>query len=145
MIERYVRQFEAAAHILVETPCLMTDKRTLPIIRKIVDPTGKAGDKKSGGANRAQDRVNRIIELFTGEQPGADTPECNGTGWGLYQAANHFFTHEKGTRGDDEGTQRFKSLLPGGPANKEIVRAWSVVTEGLGIDDEIMVQVAAAN
>lgn len=154
MIERYVRKFEVAANILVDTPALMSDDRTMEVIRKMVDPGDKAGEKKAGGANRAQKRINRVAELFTGEQPGWDSPECLDTGWGLYQAANHFFTHEKGTRGktpDERHTQHFKSLLPGGPANKEIVRAWEVVTgdgkewEGLGVHDAIEAQVAAIN
>ncbi len=144
VIERYVRQFEAAANILVNTRCAMTDERTLEIIRKMADPTGKAAEKKSGGANRAQERVNRIQELFAGGQPGADTKECKETGWGIYQAGNHYWTHEKGTRGEDEGAQRFKALLPGGPANKEIVRAWDVCVDGLGIKDQ-MDLIAAAN
>lgn len=146
MIERYVRQFEVAANILVNTPA--PPKRTLEIVHKMVDPGDKAGENKKGGINRAQERINRVMELFTSEQPGWDSPECKGTGWGLYQAGNHFFTHEKGTRGDNADerlTQRFKSLLPGGPANKEIVRAWDVVTEGLGVQDVIKAEVALLN
>lgn len=135
MIERYVRQFEAASNILVETPC--KNDEALAVVQKMVDPTSKAGEKKGGGSNRALDRINRVMELFTGEQPGADSPECNGTGWGLYQAGNHYFTHEKGTRGKDEGLQRFKSLLPGGPASKEIIRAWDVVVDGLGVREQV--------
>lgn len=149
MIERYVRQFEVAANILVATPIDISNNKArdnaIKIVTKVVDPNGKKGEKKSGGANRAQERVNRVMELFSGDQPGADTAECKDTGWGLYQACNHFFTHETGTRGNDEQTQRFKSLLPGGPANKSIVRAWDVVTEGLGVHDAIKAQVAAVN
>jgi len=142
VIDRYIRQFEVAANILVDTPVLVDD-RTIAIVRKMVDPTQKAGEKKSGGA--AQNRANRVMMLFTGEQPGADSLECRNTGWGLYQAANHFFTHEKGTRGENESEQRFKSLLPGGSANKEIVRAWGVVTEGLGVTERIESQLALLN
>lgn len=145
MIDRYIRQFEIAANILVETPALVTDDRTVSIVRKLVDPTQKAGEKKNGETNRAQDRVNRVMSLFDGGQPGADSLECRNTGWGLYQAANHFFTHEKGTRGENKNEQRFKSLLPGGPANKEIVRAWGVVTEGLGVTEQIESQLALMN
>ena len=88
------------------------------------------------------------MELFAGEQPGAEEVESRGTGWGLYQAANHFYTHEKGTRGNTpeiRRMQRFKSLLPGGPADKDIVRAWSVVTDGLGVTKRIEAEVAALN
>lgn len=146
-IERYVRQFEVAAGVLVETPASLTDNRTMAVIQRMVDPTAKASTTRGGSENRAQKRINRITELFGGKQPGADTPECRGTAWGLYQAANHYFTHEKGTRGEggEEGMQRFKSLLPGGSANKEIVRAWDIVTEGLGIQKAIDAQVAAIN
>jgi len=143
-IDRYIRKFEASANILAATPVAPTDPRTLEIIRAMVDPTGKAGEKKSGGANLAQKRVNRVMELFDGGQPGAESRECRGTGWGLYNAGVDYFTHEKGTRGGNASEQRFKSLLPGGPANKEIVRAWNVVTEGLGVGDEINAAVAAA-
>lgn len=147
MIERYVRQFEVAANILVDTPAPIND-RTMGIIRKMVDPGDKAGTKMNGDANQAQERINRVQALFASEQPGWDSPECKGTGWGLYQAGNHFFTHLKGTTGDnadERHTQRFKSLLQGGAANKEIVRAWDVVTEGLGVNDAIKAQVAAIN
>jgi hypothetical protein len=145
VVERYVRQFEAAANILTQTPAMASDLRTMDIIKKMVDPKSNAGEKKGGGANLAQDRINRVMELFTGDQPGADSVECRNTGWGLYQAGNHYFTHEKGFRGQNETEQRFKSLLPGGPANKEIVRAWDVVTDGLGVSDQIDSQVAVLN
>ncbi len=42
-------------------------------------------------------------------------------------------------------TRRFKSMLPGGTANRHIVRSWEVVTEGLGIDEKIDEMVAAVN
>lgn len=148
MIETYVRQFEASANLLVDTPIDMSvekqSKNAWAIAAKMVDSAGKAGNKKDGKANRATERINRVMSLFGGEQPGADTPECQNTGWGLYQAGNHFLTHEKGTRGEDTGTQRFKSLLPGGPASKEIVRAWDAVVDGLGIRDS-MKEIAAIN
>lgn len=143
MIELYVRQFQAASEILVDTP--VKPKRAKEIIARMVDPTDNAGELKGGGENRARIRINRVMELFDGAQPGADTLECNGTGWGLYQAGNHYFTHEKGTRGLNQGMQRFKSLLPGGGANQEIVRAWNVVTEGLGVNEAIANQVASIN
>lgn len=142
-IDRYVRQFDVAANILAQTP--VADDKALDIITRIVDPTGKAGEKKSGGPNRAQNRISHIVGLFDGGQPGADTPECKGTGWGLYNAAVDYFTHEKGTRGEDERVQRFKSLLPGGPAQKEIVRAWDIVTDGLDISSQMRREVAAVN
>lgn len=148
MIDRYIRQFQVASNILVNTPVDPKAKKTLAIVRKIVDPTSKAAERKAGGANPAQTRINRVMELFGGEQPGGSEVESRGTGWGLYQAANHFFTHEKGTRGDNPTTirmQRFKSLLPGGPADKDIARAWSVVTDGLGVSERIAAEVAALN
>ncbi len=145
VIELYVRQFELAANIMVDTPALLADERTIAIASKMVDPTNNAGERKAGGANRAKERINRVMQLFGGEQPGADTAECKETAWGLYQAGNHFLTHEKGTRGKDESTQRFKSLLPGGPANKEIVRAWNVVTEGFGVQKQVETALAAIN
>ncbi|KKK84419.1 hypothetical protein LCGC14_2783550, partial [marine sediment metagenome] len=155
MIETYVRQFEASANLLVDTHIDMDNEKerdnVWAIAAKMVDSAGKAGNKKDGTANGAMERVNRIMSLFGGEQPGADTPECRDTGWGLYQAGNHFLTHEKGTRGEDERTQRFKSLLPGkggGSASKEIVKAWTAVTgdgedwKGLGIHDKMKELVA---
>ncbi len=143
MIELYVRQFQAASEILVDTR--VKPNLAKEIIARMVDPTDNAGELKNGDKNRAQIRINRVMALFDGKQPGADTLECKGTGWGLYQAGNHYFTHEKGTRGPNEGTQRFKSLLPGGPANQEIVRAWHVVTKGLGVNETIAAQVASIN
>lgn len=145
VIERYVRQFEGAANILAATPVVSTNGSTLAIIQRMVDPSSKAGEKKSGGVNQAQQRVNRILSLFEGEQPGADRHEMQGTGWGLFNAGVDYFTHEKGTRGDNEQAQRFKSLLPGGPASREIIRAWDVVTEDLGVRDAIKAEVAAIN
>ena len=148
MIERYVRQFGAAANLLADTHIDMSRekvrKNTWAIAAKMVDSAGKAGNKKDGKPNRAKDRVRRIMELFQGGQPGADSRECNGTGWGLYNAGVDYFTHDKGTRGDNERVQRFKSLLPSGSANKEIVRAWDVVVDGLGVKDE-MEAIAAIN
>lgn len=141
MIETYVRQFEASANLLVDTPIDTSiedaRKATWAIAAKMVDTAGKAGKKKDGTANRATARVNRVMSLFGGEQPGADTPECKGTGWGLLQAGIHFLTHEKGTRGENEQEQRFKSLLPGGPASKEIVRAWDAVVDGTGVRERM--------
>jgi hypothetical protein len=148
MIELYIRQFEVAATMLVETPCdpQKDEEKILSIIQKMVDPNAKAGKKKAGGINNAQERINSVMRLFDGGQPGADTVECKGTGWGLYQAGNHYFTHLKDTRGEGEETlRRFKSLIPGGPASREIVRAWGVTTEGLGLTEKIKERVAAIN
>jgi len=144
-MERYVRQFAAAANILAQTEVLSTSDKTIEIVKNMVDPGGKAETKKDGNPNSAQARVNRILTLFDGGQPGATELECKNTGWGLYNAAVDYFTHEKGTRGENEQAQRFKSLLPGGPANKGIVRAWGVVTEGLGITEAIDQELALIN
>ena len=143
LIDLYVRQFEHAANVLAATP--VSSESTIAIIQRMVDPSGRAGQKKAGGANQAQGRVNRVLELFNGKQPGADTAEMKGTGWGLFNAGVDYFTHEKGTRGEEETTQRFKSLLPGGPANNEILRAWKVVTDGLGVSETIKDAVEAMN
>jgi hypothetical protein len=141
-IETYVRQFEAAAGILAETKIRPADDLCDEIIRKMVDRNNKAGEKRDGGPNQGQLRINRIRDLFAGAQPEADNRAMKDTGWGLYQAGVHLFTHEMTTRGEDKAAQRFKSQLPGGPANREIVKAWSVVTEGLGVDEQIAAAVS---
>lgn len=146
MIETYVRQFEASANLLADTHINMNDEKqrenTWKIAAKMVDTAGKAGKKKNGTPNRASERVNRVMELFASDQPGVDRREIAGTGWGLFNAAADYFTHETGTRGEDKGTQRFKSLLPGGPAAKQIVNAWDAVVDGLGVRKEMEAIVA---
>lgn len=148
MIELYVRQFEASANLLAETHIDMADEQvrqhTWAIAAKMVDSAGKAGKRKDGSANRATERIDRVMELFEGDQPGADERELVGTGWGLFNAGADYLTHETGTRGEDEGTQRFKSLLPGGPAAKRIINAWDVVVDELGVR-ETMDAVVATN
>lgn len=136
-IDTYVRQFETAAGILADTRIRPTDDLCETIIQQIVDRQKSAGNTKAGVPNQAQNRINRIRDLFAGQQPEAGNRAIKDTGWGLYQAAVHYLTHETRTRGDNELAQRFKSLLPGGTANREIVRAWEVVTAGLGVKDQI--------
>jgi len=136
-IEEFVSQFEKASNILVDTPIKPSDPRCLEIVQRMVGPKKAAGSLKSGGENRASERVNRVMQLFDGEQPESDNRSIKNTGWGLYQAGVHYFTHEQGTRGEDERQQRFKAQLPGGSANREIIKAWSAVTEGLGVDEQI--------
>jgi hypothetical protein len=148
-IETYVAKFQVAADILADTRIKAGSDEAMDIISKIADPKGGAKDKSSGEPNLAKSRVLRIAELFDGQQPGADTASVKDTGWGLYNAAVDYFTHDKGTRGGDDAgrrlEQRFKSLLPGGSANKEIVRSWGIVTDGLGVTDAINAEVAAVN
>lgn len=148
MIETYVRQFEGSANVLAETHIDMDDakqrKNVWAIAAKMVDPAGKAGNKRDGSANRATERVNRVMELFGGGQPGATEREIAGTGWGLFNAGVDWFTHETGTRGENKGQQRFKSLLPGGPAATQIVKAWDAVVDGLGVRGE-MEDIAGTN
>jgi hypothetical protein len=136
VIETYVRRFQVAADLLAATK--VEDDTADEIITRIADP-------RETGKNRAAERVGKIIELFNGKQPDADNRAIKGTGWGLYNAAVDFFTHDKGTRGENKDEQRFKSLLPGGPANREIVRAWGIVIDGLGVKKALDASLAATN
>ena len=136
-IEQYVSQFEQVSNLLVETPIKPSDPRCLEIVQRMVDPKKTAKELKGGGENRASERVNRVMRLFDGEQPEADNSSIKNTGWGLYQAGVHYYTHEQGTRGENEQEQRFKAQLPGGSANREIIKAWGAVTEGLGVADMV--------
>jgi len=139
-VETYVRQFQVAADMMAEVPVKAGSDLAMKIIGKVADPKGGAKDTSGGTPNLAKSRVMRIAELFEGEQPQADNVAIKDTGWGLYNACVDFFTHDKGTRGQNESErleQRFKSLLPGGPAQREIVRAWGVVTDGLGVSNAI--------
>lgn len=136
-IETYIRQFQVAADMLADTPVKSGSDLANDIITKIVDPAKAAKDTSNGDPNMAKQRVNRVTELFAGKQPDADNVAIKDTGWGLYQSTVDFFTHSKGTRGGNEAEQRFKSLLPGGPANREIIRSWDIVTKGLGMDERI--------
>jgi len=138
VMDKYVRRFSLAADLLAKTPIKPNDPRCLEIVRRIVDPQESAGVKKGDGSpNRGQVRINRVMSLFDGGQPGADNRAVANTGWGLFQAVNHFYNHDGGTRGEDTVALRFKSLLPGGQGQKSIVRAWNVVTAGLGVDKEL--------
>ena len=147
-ISAYFRSFTVAAGIMADTPILPTSDRCKTIITKIVDPEKRAADTKGGEPNAAAQRVSRIQELFAGGQPGADNRAVKGTAWGLFNAASDYFNHGKSTRGDNEREQRFRSLLPGrngGPAARDIVRAWGVVNDELKITKRIAEAVAASN
>lgn len=136
LIERYVRDFETAATILADTNIKPNDELCETIIQKMVDPSKFAAKKKDGTPNKGQMRVNHVRELFAGKQPESDSRAVKDTGWGLYQAGVHYFTHTMGTRGEteqDQQVQRFKSQIPGGTGNREVVKAWDVVTKGLGV------------
>lgn len=142
-IDRYVTSFEAAANILVGTRVDPKSDLCREVVQKIADPNKAAKPTKAGEPNRAQTRINRIMGLFAGEQPGADEPEMKGTAWGLYNAFVDYCTHDKGTRGEDENEQRFRSLLPGsGSASREILRAWDVIVDGVGVRKEIEAAIA---
>jgi hypothetical protein len=137
-IETYIHRFQVAADMLAETRIDAGTDRATDIIAKIADP-------RETGKERATKRITRIAELFDGGQPDSENRAIKNTGWGLYQATVDFFTHEKGTRGKNEQEQRFKSLLPGGPANREIVRAWGIVTDGLGVTDALKSELVSVN
>lgn len=143
-IEGYVSQFQVAADMLAETPVKAGSDLAMGIIKKIADPKNGAKDIAKG-PNLAQTRINRIAELFGGQQPDADNVAVKNTGWGLYNACVDFFTHGTRTRGENELEQRFKSLLPGGPSQREIVRSWSIVTDGLGVTAPIAAALARLN
>ena len=131
-IDDYFRNFATAASIMADTPILSTSDRCKAIITKIVDPSKLAGETKGGDDNAAKARVNRITELFAGGQPGSDNRAVKGTAWGLFNAAADYYNHSKKTKGDNVQEQRFRSLLPGkngGPAARDIVRAWGIVNE----------------
>jgi hypothetical protein len=151
MIDRYIRQFQRAADMLAETPIKPDDPRCEQIIQRILDPKGSAKDTQKGTANRAKQRISDVMALFDGKQPGADSKAARHTGWGLYSAAVDWLTHGKGTRGENPAEQRFKSLLPGGPAARQILSAWTAVTgdgkkwEGLGIHKQIAAELAKLN
>jgi len=136
-IERYVSQFQLTADIMAETPIVAGTDKAMKIIRKIADPANKADKKKNGEPNKAKGRVNRIAELFAGEQPEGDNRAVKDTAWGLYQAAVDFYTHESRIRRANESEQRFRSLLPNGSASNSIMRSWEIVIEGLGIKKKL--------
>lgn len=144
LIEQYQRQFETAANLLAETPIKPTDALCEQIVKRIADPNSLAGETKKKEPNRAAQRIAAIMELFDGKQPGFDNRAMRNTGWGLYNAAVDHMTHGTGEKAE-KVEQRFRSLLPGGTANRGIVRAWSIVTDGLGVSDRIRDAVAALN
>lgn len=144
-IETYIRQFQVAADMLAETPVVAGSKLANDIITKIVDPNKAAKDTSCGDPNMAKQRFNRVAELFAGQQPGSDNAAVKNTGWGLYNASVDYFTHDKITHGENPTEQRFKSLLPGGQGSREIIRAWNIVTDGLGVSDAIDAELATVN
>ncbi len=153
--DRYVNQFEAAANIMVDTRITPKDDRTLNIIKRVVDSKEQADETKKGDPNQAQKRINRVMELFDGGQPGADTDELKNTAWGLYQSLNHYYTHDKNVRVGLPETDpsfatrqiesRFKNLIPGGHWNNRMIDAWNVVTDDLNISNQISEMVATFN
>ncbi len=144
-INTYVQQFQAAANLLAETPVEAGKGLAMDIIKAVADPQDKANDRKDGEPNTAKARVHRIAELFGGVQPGADNQAVKDTGWGLYNACVDYYTHGSRLRGSNPTEQRFRSLLPNGSASNAIMRSWKIVTEGLGITDELNVAVAEVN
>ncbi len=143
-ISDYFRNFTTAATIMSQTPILSTSSRCQTIISKIVDPQNLSASTKSGDDNAAKARVNRITELFAGSQAGGDNRAVKGTAWGLFNAASDYYNHKK-TKGENEREQRFRSLLPGrngGPAAKDIVRAWGIVNDELKITKAIEAAIA---
>lgn len=144
-IELYVRQFQRAADMLADTPIAPTDPRCEEIIKRVCDPKGSAKDTQKGEPNRAKQHIAAVMELFDGNQPGATNRAINGTGWGLYNAIVDHLTHGEGTRGENVLEQRYKSLLPGGSRAKQIVSAWTKVTDGLGLTEAIETELAQLN
>lgn len=132
-IEAYVRQFTVAGTIMSETGIDFNDKRCLEIVSKVMDPKKSAGNKKSGGRNQSQNRIDDVMTLLS-RQPGAESREIKGTAWGLFNGFADYFTH---SRGENKSTEaRFKALVPGkngGAGNREIVRAWNVVVDECGV------------
>jgi len=118
------------------------------VIKKIADPADKAGKNKSGTDNQSANRVNDIANLFFYDQPGADNKAVKGTGWGLYNAAVDYYTHDnklRGRRNVDVNEHRFKSLLPNGSASNQIMKSWKIVTDGLGISEQLDAAIASVN
>jgi len=143
-IETYVHRYQLAADLLAATKVRAGGKTAMSIIRQVADPREIARTMDSGESNLAQKRVNRISELFGGDQPDSDNRAVKNTGWGLYNACVDFYTH--GLDGNDSRSEkRFKSLLPGGNASTEIVKAWNVVTKGLKIDEVLQTELATVN
>ena len=142
-IESYIRRFQIAADLLADTAVSKEQAET--IIQRIADPRDTGKSRTTGEPNLALQRVNRITALFYGEQAEADNRTVKDTGWGLYNAAVDFYTHDKGTRGENRHEQRFKSLLPGGAASREIMRSWGIVTDGLGVTKALAGAVSGMN
>lgn len=144
-IELYVRQFQMAADMLADIPLMPSDPRCEAIIKRVCDPKGSAKDTQKGEPNRAKARIAAVMGLFDGKQPGAENRAVCNTGWGLYNAIVDHLTHGTGTRGKNVAEQRYKSLLPGGPAARQIVSAWTEVTDGLGLTKAIETELAKLN
>jgi len=139
-ISSYFEHFAEAASMMAETPILSSSDRCREIVQKIVDPEKKAGENKTGGFNRAAERVNTVLNLFADRQPGAEHEAVHNTAWGLFNAASDFYNHGKTIRGDNVEERRFRSLIPGkngGPAARDIVRAWGIVNDECGITEAI--------